>query len=72
MMKFSQDEIFSATEVVRNFSAILKKIEGNKKVFVVKNNKFQCVMLNLNEYEKLQNALVILEAIYKDKKNGKN
>ncbi|ULO02047.1 toxin-antitoxin system, antitoxin component, Phd/YefM family [Campylobacter sp. RM5004] len=71
-MKFSQDEIFSATEVVRNFSAILKKIEGNKKVFVVKNNKFQCVMLNLNEYEKLQNALVILEAIYKDKKNGKN
>lgn len=71
-MKFSQDEIFSATEVVRNFSTILKKIEGNKKVFVVKNNKFQCVMLNLNEYEKLQNALVILEAIYKDKKNGKN
>lgn len=71
-MKFSQDEIFSATDVVRNFSTILKKIEGNKKVFVVKNNKFQCVMLNLAEYEKLQNALVILEAIYKDKKNGKN
>ncbi|MBZ7987893.1 type II toxin-antitoxin system Phd/YefM family antitoxin [Campylobacter canadensis] len=73
-MNLSRDEIFSATDVARNFTTILKKIETNKKVFVMKNNKFQCVMLSINEYEKLQNALVVLEAIYKERKkqNGKD
>ena len=68
MASFTQDEIFTATEVVRNFSAMLGKVEQNQKIVILKNNKIQAVMLNLKEYERLMGAVELLESIYKNQK----
>ena len=72
MATFSSDEIYTATEVVRNFSSILKsvKTKEKKRVFIVKNNKFEAVLLNIDEYEKLNDAFEILQKLYKKKMNG--
>ena len=68
MASFSKDEIYTATEVVRNFSAILGKVAQSKKIVILKNNKFEAVMLNFKEYERLSNAVELLENIYKTQK----
>lgn len=68
MASFSKDEIYTATEVVRNFSAILGKVAQSKKIVILKNNKFEAVMLNFKEYERLSNAVELLENIYKNRK----
>ena len=70
MLSFKQDEIYTATEVVRNFSPImdlLKKSESGK-IVILKNNKFEAVMLSMKEFERLQNAMQLLENIYKNQK----
>ncbi|EAH9416807.1 type II toxin-antitoxin system Phd/YefM family antitoxin [Campylobacter lari] len=76
MATFSKDEIYTATEVVRNFSTMLEKTKKseNGRVVIVKNNKFEAVLLSFEEYERLNEAVMLLEKIYKDKKarNGKN
>ena len=66
MISFQKDEIYTATEVVRNFSSILDKVKSSKsgKIVILKNNKFEAVMLNMEEFEKLQNALNLLQNIY--------
>ena len=73
MATFSSDEIYTATEVVRNFSSILKKVKTKekKRVFIVKNNKFEAVLLNMDEYEKLNDAFDILQKLYKKTKETK-
>ncbi|MBK1963665.1 type II toxin-antitoxin system Phd/YefM family antitoxin [Campylobacter novaezeelandiae] len=70
MLSFKKDEIYTATEVVRNFSPIIDKLKKSKsgKIVILKNNKFEAVMLNIEEYERLQNALELLEKIYTDQK----
>ncbi|EAT99825.1 MULTISPECIES: type II toxin-antitoxin system Phd/YefM family antitoxin [Campylobacter] len=70
MTAFSKDEIYTATEVVRNFSSVLTKISKAelKRAVIVKNNKFEAVLLNMGEYERLQEAVSVLEAIYTAKK----
>jgi len=73
MATFNSDEIYTATEVVRNFSSILKSVKSKekKRVFIVKNNKFEAVMLNMDEYEKLTDAFEILQKLYKKTKETK-
>ena len=73
MATFSSDEIYTATEVVRNFSSILKSVKSKekKRVFIVKNNRFEAVMLNMDEYEKLTDAFEILQKLYKKTKETK-
>lgn len=68
-MIFKKDEIYTATEVVRNFSSCLDKLQNqdNKKIVILKNNKFQAVILSIKEFEKLQEAVELLEKIYKTK-----
>ncbi|CAM4026686.1 type II toxin-antitoxin system Phd/YefM family antitoxin [Campylobacter armoricus] len=70
MATFSKDEIYTATEVVRNFSTMLEKTKKNEnnRVVIVKNNKFEAVLLSFEEYERLSEAVVLLEKIYEDKK----
>lgn len=72
MAKFSKDEIYTATQMVRNFSSILKDISQAKKkrAFIVKNNRFEAVMINMEEYERLSEAVTLLEAIYNRKKES--
>ena len=74
MTTFSKDEIYTATEVVRNFSAILSKVgkAQMKRVVIVKNNKFEAVLLNMAEYERLCEAVEVLESIYSSRKKAEN
>lgn len=70
MLSFKQDEIYTATEVVRNFSLIMGKLKKSEsgKIVILKNNKFEAVMLSMKEFERLQNAMQLLENIYKNQK----
>ena len=70
MLSFKQDEIYTATEVVRNFSLIMEKLKKSEseKIVILKNNKFEAVMLSMKEFERLQNAMQLLENIYKNQK----
>lgn len=70
MLSFKQDEIYTATEVVRNFSPIMEKLKKSEsgKIVILKNNKFEAVMLRMKEFERLQNAMQLLENIYKNQK----
>ncbi|EAL9367626.1 type II toxin-antitoxin system Phd/YefM family antitoxin [Campylobacter jejuni] len=70
MLSFRQDEIYTATEVVRNFSPIMEKLKKSEsgKIVILKNNKFEAVMLSMKEFERLQNAMQLLENIYKNQK----
>ena len=69
-MTFSKDEIYTATQVVRNFSEVLSKVSTgeNNRAFIVKNNKFEAVMLSMSEYERLNKAEELLKKIYKQRK----
>ncbi len=64
-MTYSKDEIMTATDMVRNFSAVLNSVSKEKKrVVVVKNNRFEAVMIPVETYEKMSEAVTILEKIY--------
>ena len=67
---FSADEIVSATDVVRNFSSELKALTSGKKekLVIVKNNRFEAVMIPLEKYEKMSEAVAVLEKIYQKSK----
>lgn len=71
MPSFKQDEIYTATEVVRNFSVVLSKVSDGelKKAVIVKNNKFEAVMLSLKEYERLERAVELLDIVYSQKRH---
>ena len=71
MLSFKQDEIYTATEVVRNFSLIMEKLKKSEsgKIVILKNNKFEAVMLSVKEYERLEEAVKLLENIYKNQKS---
>ena len=74
MTTFSKDVIYTATDVVRNFSTILKKVGKNemKRVLIVKNNNFEAVLLNMAEYERLCEAVEVLQSIYSSRKKAEN
>ncbi|MCI6988308.1 MAG: type II toxin-antitoxin system Phd/YefM family antitoxin [Campylobacter sp.] len=71
----NKDEIFTATEVVRNFSSILTNVskEKIKKAVIVKNNKFQAVIISMEEFERLNKAVELLNILYSQQrsKDGK-
>lgn len=71
MVKYSKDEIMTATDVVRNFSEALKKVSSKEqeKIVIVKNNRLEAILLSVEEYEKMQEAVGILEKIYNKTKN---
>ncbi|ASM34294.1 general stress protein 14 (GSP14) [Campylobacter sputorum subsp. bubulus] len=70
MPSFNKDEIYTATEVVRNFASVMKKVDTGElgRVIIVKNSKFEAVLLSMKEYERLQNAVTLLEQIYSNRK----
>ncbi len=70
MISYTKDEIMTATDVVRNFSSVLKSVskKEKEKVVIVKNNNFDAVMISVDRYEKLTEAMDILEKIYRKTK----
>jgi len=73
MTSFTQDEVITATDVVRNFSSELKSLTSGEKekLVIVKNNRFEAVIIPIEEYERMNEAVNILEKIYnKTKTDG--
>ena len=51
MMSYTKDEIMTATDMVRNFSTVLHSVSKEKKrVVIVKNNRFEAVLLPIEAY----------------------
>ncbi|ARU48689.1 type II toxin-antitoxin system Phd/YefM family antitoxin [Sulfurospirillum diekertiae] len=69
-MTYAKNEIMTATDMVRNFSSVLGSITKgkSKRVVIVKNNRFEAVMITVDEYEKMSEAVNILEKIYANTK----
>ncbi len=63
MVAYKRDEIISASDMARGFSNILNQIinKTQDKLAISKNNKLQAVILDIEEYEKLQEAYDLLE-----------
>lgn len=63
MVAYKRDEIVSASEMARSFSNILNSIidKSKDRLAISKNNKLEAVILDIEEYEKLQNAYDLLE-----------
>ena len=55
MVKFNRNEIVSATQIVRQFSSILRSLVNKTldKIAVVRNNEMEAVILSYDEYEQL-------------------
>ncbi len=66
MVSYTQDEIITATDAVRNFSSILKSIarKEKEKIVIVRNNNFEAVVISVEKFEKMEKAVEILEKIY--------
>ncbi|MDR3177646.1 MAG: type II toxin-antitoxin system Phd/YefM family antitoxin [Campylobacteraceae bacterium] len=69
---YNKEEIFTATEIVRDFSSVLKKVGSGEleRAVIAKNGRFRAVMINFEEYEKLKNALSVLRKIYANTKKA--
>jgi PHD/YefM family antitoxin component YafN of YafNO toxin-antitoxin module len=63
MVAYKRDEIVSASEMARGFSNILNSIidKSKDRLAISKNNKLEAVILNIEEYERLQKAYDLLE-----------
>jgi len=70
MVAYRREELITATQFVRNFSDILKKVSTKelKRAVVIKNNKPEAVLINIDEYEKLQESFELLKKLYLNKK----
>ncbi len=65
MITYARDEIVSASDVARSFSKILKDLTSytKDKVAISKNNKLEAVIVPIEEYERMQEALDMAEHI---------
>ena len=63
MVAYKRDEIVSASDMARGFSNILNSIidKSKEKLAISKNNKLEAVILDIEEYERLQDAYDLLE-----------
>jgi PHD/YefM family antitoxin component YafN of YafNO toxin-antitoxin module len=60
---YTSNELMSSTEIVRNFSSVLDSIKEHRrnKVAILRKNKIEAVILPIEEYEKIQEAIDLLE-----------
>jgi PHD/YefM family antitoxin component YafN of YafNO toxin-antitoxin module len=63
MPVYTSHELMSSTEIVRNFSSVLDSIKEHRrdKVAILRKNKIEAVILPIEEYEKIQEAVDLLE-----------
>ncbi|MCG3775642.1 MAG: hypothetical protein JW395_2485 [Nitrospira sp.] len=60
---YEKDEILSASRVARSFGQVLADLSGKRRrrVAVVKNNHLEAILLPIEDYEAMAEALAILE-----------
>lgn len=62
---YKKEEIISASRAARSFGRVLADLKGQRKrrVAIAKNNKLEAVILPIQEYETMAEALALLEHI---------
>jgi prevent-host-death family protein len=72
MVAYTKDEIMTATDIVRNFSSALNSVATKQmsKIVIVKNNRLEGVLISVEEYEKMREAVAVLERIYNKTKTS--
>ena len=60
---YKKDEILSASRMARSFGQVLADLSGKRRrrVVVVKNNHLEAVLLPIDDYETMAEALALLE-----------
>ena len=63
MSSYTSNELMSSTEIVRNFSSVLDSIKERRrdKVAILRKNKLEAVILPIDKYEKIEEAIELLE-----------
>ena len=63
MIAYTRDEIISATDLARNVSATLNSVvkHAQDKIAIMKNNKLEAVLIDIEEYERLKEAYEFME-----------
>ena len=63
MVAYTQNELASATEISKQFGEYISKVKNGlvEKIGVLKNNKLNAVILSVEEYEKMSQAMDLLE-----------
>ncbi|SFV88484.1 hypothetical protein MNB_SUP05-SYMBIONT-7-205 [hydrothermal vent metagenome] len=65
MISYAQNELASATQVAKQFGEYITKVKEGAvdKIGILKNNKLNAVILSVDRYEELSEAMEILEDI---------
>jgi PHD/YefM family antitoxin component YafN of YafNO toxin-antitoxin module len=60
---YTSNELMSSTDIVRNFSSVLDSIKEHRrdKVAILRKNRIEAVILPIEAYEKIQEAMDLLE-----------
>lgn len=63
MVAYTQNELVSATEISKQFGEYISKVKMGlvEKIGVLKNNKLNAVILSVEEYERMSEAMDLLE-----------
>jgi len=76
MVSYTQNELVSATEISKQFGEYISKVKNGlvDKIGILKNNKLNAVILSVEEYEKMSEAMDLLEdiIIYEEIRDRKN
>ena len=76
MVAYTQNELASATEISKQFGEYISKVKDGlvDKIGVLKNNKLNAVILSVPEYERMAEAMELLEdmSIYEEIKERLN
>ena len=64
MVSYSTNELISSSDMAKKFGAYLGQIKESavEKFAILKNNKVEAVLISKDEYEKMVEALKIVEA----------
>ncbi len=63
MVAYTKNELVSATEISKQFGEYISKVKNGlvDKIGVLKNNKLNAVILSVEEYERMSEAVDLLE-----------
>jgi prevent-host-death family protein len=62
-MKISTNAIVSNSEMIKSYKACREKAEGCGKIFVLKNNQPDAVLVSAAEYEKLSALIEYIDSL---------
>ena len=63
MVAYTQNELASATEISKQFGEYISKVKNGlvEKIGILKNNKLNAVILSVEEYERMAEAMDLIE-----------